>query len=375
MNMRRSCMLLILLLFSAAALPAEGDLTMDLSLFNTVVRTSNTDWSYRIAGAGTASFKSSGNRDVKSEVALDIIFPDLPLSALGESIPPAYSALSLALISLDKAYIKVRFPSFRLTAGKSRLSWGDGFVFNSGDILSGSTDTDVDLTTSEVRDETYWLSSVQIPLENFSFLEAVVLPQAGTGELIGIAAGGRVYATIDTIKLESGYLYRGSDQSHTAYVTMQGNFGPDWYAASALTLPSSTDIQELRDGAQESWNLSAGLFTIHQIDRIRTMTLRLESLIRPYASWVEQDTAQASYGLYLYPEIGYTPSDTVSLSLRSIISPIDLSAATTIGGSWNVFQSLSVLGYLTVQAGDANDLFSWEGPQSLALMLGCSFIY
>ncbi len=162
---------------------------MDLSLFNTVVRTSNTDWSYRIAGAGTASFKSSGNRDVKSEVALDIIFPDLPLSALGESIPPDYSALSLALISLDKAYIKVRFPSFRLTAGKSRLSWGDGFVFNSGDILSGSTDTDVDLTTSEVRDETYWLSSVQIPLENFSFLEAVVLPQAGTGELIEIAAG------------------------------------------------------------------------------------------------------------------------------------------------------------------------------------------
>ncbi len=348
---------------------------MDLSLFNTVVRTSNTDWSYRIAGAGTASFKSSGNRDVKSEVALDIIFPDLPLSALGESIPPDYSALSLALISLDKAYIKVRFPSFRLTAGKSRLSWGDGFVFNSGDILSGSTDTDVDLTTSEVRDETYWLSSVQIPLENFSFLEAVVLPQAGTGELIEIAAGGRVYATIDTIKLESGYLYRGSDQSHTAYVTMQGNFGPDWYAASALTLPSSTDIQELRDGAQESWNLSAGLFTIHQIDRIRTMTLRLESLIRPYASWVEQDTAQASYGLYLYPEIGYTPSDTVSLSLRSIISPIDLSAATTIGGSWNVFQSLSVLGYLTVQAGDTDDLFSWAGPQSLALMLGCSFIY
>jgi len=367
--------LLILLLFSAAVLPAAGDLTMDLSLFNTVVRIPDSGWSYSIAGAGTASFKSSGNRDVKSEVALDIIFPDLPLSALGDSIPPAYSALSLALLSLDKAYIKVRFPSFRLTAGKSRLSWGDGFVFNSGDIISGSTDTEVDLTSSEVRDQTYWLTSVQIPLENFSFLEAVVLPSSGTGELSGIAAGGRFYTTLDTIKLESGYLYRGSDHSHTGYVTMQGNFGPDWYAASAVTLPSSTDFQELGEGAQESWNLSAGLFTIHQLDRIRTMTLRFESLIRPYASWVDQGTASASYGLYLYPEIGYTPSDTVSLSLRSIISPIDLSAATTIGGSWNVFQSLSMLGYLTVQAGDADDLFSWEGPQSLALMLGCSFIY
>ncbi len=88
--------------------------------------------------------------------------------------------------------------------------------------------------------------------------------------------------------------------------------------------------------------------------------------------------------MLIYPEIVFGLGQTVSLSLRSIVSPIDLSAQTTAGFSWNVFEGFNLLTYVTGNAGDGNDTFSWEkstwnaGTDSIdgiSVMAGVSYIY
>ncbi len=370
---------LALLVAIPAAVYADGTLTMDYSLFETVLRTIDTagdvSWLTTPAGSAELSYSSTGNRNVKSEVALSIVMPDISTADFG--LP---KDLSFALVSLDKAYVKARFPEFRLTAGKTRLSWGDGFVFNAGDILFDSLSTAVDLTSSEVRSDTDWLVSVNVPLGRFSFAEAVLLPPDDM-DLGHLSAGGRLYTTIESLKLETGYMFT-YDAAQTGYehrlsLGLQGNLEADWYLSGAVSLPGP-GYDTAGTLFEDSLDITAGLFYIHQIDSVRTLTLGLESLIQPYESWAESAGGK-DYGIFLYPEIGFTPNDTVSLSLRSIYSPIDGSAQVTAGGSWNVFQGFSLLGYLIGQVGDDDDLFSWgntdPGWTSLTCMVGVNYIY
>ncbi len=377
-KVKKSLLLLVLILmFIPSAIFAEGNLTMDYSLFNSVLRTRDASndlkWALTPSGVAQLSYKSSGNRNVKSEISLGMNYPNPLMAGTGqEYVYP--------LVSLDKAYIKARFPEFRLTAGKTRLSWGDGFVFNAGDILFDSVSTTVDLSSSEVRSDTAWLVAANLPLGRFSFVEAVILPP--TDELLEaithISAGGRLYTTIDTLKFETGYMYHGGAAAyHQIYAGLQGNIEADWYLTGAASLPA--DGTGFTDMFESSLDITAGLFYLMQIDSVRTLTLRLEGLVQPFQSWTESTTEGTEYGVLLYPEISLTPSDTISLSLRSIISPIDGSAQITAGGSWNVFQGFSILGYLIGQVGDAEDTFSWTHASpnwtSLACMVGINYIY
>lgn len=366
----------VLSLLLLVPLTAEGTLTMDMLLLESLQLDASdlSEFAFIPSGSAGLTYKSQGNRNVRSELSLDILLPDVSLGMLGTGessiIPDTYSSLSLPLITLDRAYIKVRFPEFRITAGKTRLSWGDGFLFNSGDILSGSTDTTVDLTSSELRTQTYWMTSINRPLGPFSFLEAVILPDAGSSYQ-SVAAGGRFYTTIDTLKLEGGYIYAGDDDEHRIYSSLQGNLGFDWYLSSAAAVPSEWDNEEF----EGSWSISAGAFYLYQVDSIHTLTLRLESITRPFGRWTEAEDSSENYGLYLYPECSYTLSDSSSLTLRSIISPVDLSAMISGAWSWNIYQDFSLIAYLTGLLGETGDTFPSEGMGSLTASLGMSFIY
>lgn len=388
---------------------AEGSLTMDYQVLNTVMRTRAIDyiyndgsligsevgdayWGYTTSGTAGMAFKSSGNRNVKAEVSFDFNFPEYDYTGTGYALP---------IITLDKAYVKARFPLFRLTAGKTRLGWGDGFVFNSGDVIFGSTSPYVDLTASEIRSETKWLTAVNIPLGRFSFIDILAAtPEADTaaGKLLGdvedISAGGRIYTKAGGIKIEAGYMLRGDgDESlHRPYLGLQGNLGADWYLAASAALPAegNPSEDELTESFEESFNISFGLFHLQELNRVSSMTFRLESLVMPYMEWEEQTPADTTeipdYALLLYPEIVYIPADTVSISLRSIVSPLDASAQITAGVSWNVFQGFSLLGYATINAGEETDTFAFErdddvwrvGTDSIdgmAFSAGVSYIY
>lgn len=353
------CVICLPLQAAAAAAETVVDLNVfhTLSLRDTGEAVTN---SYLMAGEAAVSFKSPGSQDIRGDLAISF-------NELGTTI--------------DRAYLRARFPKFRLTVGKTRVGWGDGMLFNAGDLLFGSSDTEVDMTDQELRSATKWLTAVNIPLGAFSFVEAVVIPPAQPDSVERTSLGARYYTTVGSMKVETGAAYRPDHTNGTdtgmvlsPYIALQGNIGPDWYASSSVNIPFPEDLaEELKD----SWMVSAGLFHMISVGWQGNLSLRLETMLRPFARW--ETDVQNEYGIMVYPEITYAPNESYSFSLRSILSPIDMSAAITVGGSWHVFQGFSIQGFMTTFAGDAGDKFSWKPKtafdSSILILLGVSWVY
>ncbi|MBI9098505.1 MAG: hypothetical protein JEY91_08495 [Spirochaetaceae bacterium] len=391
----------LLLLAAVPFIYAENTISVDMELYNTVMHTrdlvGDSFWAYGMAGKGALSFKSTGNRNVRADLAVDFNYPDL------SGIP---------VLTLQKAYVKAKFPVFRLTVGKTRLGWGDGFVFNSGDVVFGSISPYVNLIGSEIRSETAWLTAVNFPLGRFSFIEGLIkapdLIYSGTtplgmGKAEELGAGLRLYTKIASIKVEVGYYFDGRDNSaydvnhtsinpaddisiaalHRPYVSLQGNFGPDFYLNSSLAIPGA-DGDNLEAVVKDTFNISMGLFHVQEVGYDNNISFRLESVILPFLNWKEDDGEAGSYAMLIYPEIALALGQNISISLRSIISPIDLSAMFMTGFSWNVFEGFNLLANVIVNAGDGNDTFSWskdlwipgdDTMDGISVMAGVSYIY
>ncbi|PKL22563.1 MAG: hypothetical protein CVV48_01890 [Spirochaetae bacterium HGW-Spirochaetae-4] len=366
---------LLLALCSLFPLSAAADTVVDLNLYHVMqVRDTGNDVSslYTMATEASVSFKSPNEGNVRGDVALSIV----DMYESNNWIP---------VVQIDRAYLRVRFPSFRLTAGKTRVGWGDGMLFNAADVLFGSTDTGVNLQDQELRTSTKWLTSVNIPLGAFSFVEAVVVPPEDlTDADVGkTTLGARYYTTVGSMKVETGAAYRADHTSGnptgqvvSPYIALQGNMGADWYVATSANLAYPEDIaEELKD----SWMLSAGLFNLVNVGWQGTLSFRLETLVRPFGDWEATTGPVKNYGLYLYPEISYAPSDTWNLSLRSIVSPLDMSAVVMVGGSWNILQGFSFNGYVTANAGEPGDAFPWQSASplspSMSATVGMAWVY
>ncbi len=279
---------------------------------------------------------------------------------------------------LYKAYFKARFPSFRLTAGKTRLSWGDGILFNAGDVLYGSNSTSVSLTQAELRSTTNWLASVNYPLGFFSFAEAVVMP-SDTHDPTDMLFGTRYYTTVKDIKVELGYATKkpaSEVRVHKPYISLQGNLGLDWYLSSSVAIPEAGDIAQ---ESAESWMISAGILHLVTLPLDRSLTLRLELLTRPFGAWETDPVTDGTAAILLYPELVLSYSPSLSFSLRSILSPLDLSAMSTLGMSWNIFDAFNLIGSLSLFTGDQGDLFAWNSTDttkpSFSATVGSSWVF
>lgn len=314
---------------------------------------------------------SAGNKNVKGYFRLD--------SFIGETIG----------IDIPRAYLKVRLPWFRLTLGKTRVSWGDGFVFNAGDVVFGSMETiSGDLSGPTLRNETAWLGAVYVPLGAFSFLEAVTLPYgvpdpAGTFTdsllplsvpmpLQKLSGGLRGAFKLGSTTLETGYYASGrSVAEHRPYLSLHGHLLVDWNLSAAMAIPSFDPQWEQWD---EWLGISAGLFHLVNLGLNRTLSFRLESAFHPGAAW-EEIPGGTEYGLVLFPEIAFSPTDTLSLQLRSLISPVDLSALNLLSVSWNIYQGLTIFSHLSVPFGDGDDLYQWDQDYLSSWTTGLEFVY
>jgi len=384
----------LLLLVAVPFLIAENSISVDMELYNTVMKTRNSSeesyWAYSITGKSALSFKSTGNKNIKADIVVDIIYPD------SSGIP---------IILLQKSYIKTKFPGFRLILGKTRLGWGDGFVFNSGDVIFGSTSPYVNLMGSEIRTDTTWLTSIYYSLGMYSFFEGLVkapdIISSEIGDISDSGAGFRFYTKAAGIKIETGYYFDGTDNSnynlsststpesiqidalHRPYINLQGNLGADFYINSSTAIPVFNNT-ERASIIKDTFNISFGLLHTMEAGYNNFLSFRLESVVLPYLNWKEDKGTAGSYAVLVYPEIALGLGSTVSLSLRSIVSPIDLSAQITSGFSWNVFEGYNLLAYTTVNTGDGDDTFSWDksdwipGVDSIdgiSMMIGMGFIY
>ena len=351
---------------SVMSLSAKSEVRMNMEFSNTVYRALDDNWYYVGSGLADMRIASVGNDNMRAEVALEF-YPDAASPEL----------------NLKRMWFKANFPSWRLTAGKTKVAWGNGSVFNAGDILFGSMGPFLDFSQSTLRDDTAWLTAVNIPTGDFSYIEAVLLPpdislDGGALEIqtIDKSSGGlRYFFRVGGWRLEAGYLYKGDAKTdvdllgHRPYFSFHTHAGVDWYGALSLAAGADSDAGINRDNWDEindTINFSLGLFHQVNVGYDSILAIRFESLMQPWQNWsrvnylaLVNGTA-GYYGILLYPELTLTVRSLWWMGLQSVISPVDGSAQLTASVGWDVFQGFKLLGFFTVNAGDSGSLFAFD---------------
>ncbi|MCF7945102.1 MAG: hypothetical protein K9L75_06185 [Spirochaetia bacterium] len=331
-------------LFSPFALAADAELTADSSFFSIAVF--ENDFNPKLSGLGRIHLGAaySGNRNLKGELEVQ---GDFPVSN-GET--PS--------LSVSKAYLKARFDDIRLTAGKAPISWSDGLVFNAGDRVLNIPMANTDLAASEISDAYLFQNTVSWYFSSFSFLEGILLPGSSLDQdSADFAAGARGQfipgSGGSSLKLESGALFQntGGNGSLRAYASVQGNLEVDYF----LGIYSSANLDKnFTDAAYANMGVTAGFYTSIPIGFRDMISIRAEGEILPDGIWEKKDTglgADSYYGLQLYTDVSYPADSTMDLMLRSMISPIDLSALLIPGVIWKPMEGFSLIGTASIALG------------------------
>ena len=382
-NLRKG-LIFIMLLVCSGLLFGDWIATAEITGNAALIHEEDEEYSLASYGTGNLDLKSSGNPNVKGELEFDAL--------ISETV----------FLDVPRAYIKVRFPWFRLTAGKTRVSWGEGFLFNAGDVIFEGIHPLANLTSTELRIATDWMLVPYVPLGPFSFIEGILLPHPqlltvpmATDDPMGpvlmetlpvpvglsvdkIDRGLRIVTKLLDIKLEGGVLYKGDSDTSHPYTSLKGNlFSVDWHFSNSVSLPDGTvSVKEMR----KSHILSLGLFRLINLPYAGSLSLRVEAGIKPSGEWEElkngnSDGELPDYGLYVFPEVSYSPLDNLSLQMRSIISPVDASALSIFGASWNTYQGFTVSGFISFMTGDEDDIFGWDREGDFSLMTELKYVF
>jgi len=354
-----------LLAFLVLPLWGENSITAKMELYNSIGRIGADNWYSTGIGIASIIINQKDNKNVKSQIKLSAVMPD------PTGTDPAY-------FDISRAYVKFRFPKIRAVIGKAPFSWGEGLVFNAGDVIFGSSALNTNLMQSEFLDTATWLTTLYYPLGDFSYLESIVISPDVMSDDIGITmGGGRVVTKLGNTKLESGYIYEGLKDAHKPYISLQGNLYLDWHLSATAALPTGNG---LTDSFKESLAITAGIYSLARIGYDGILNYRLEAMVKPYEKWNEYSAGTESevYGIYLYPELSYSFNSGMALMLRGFVSPVDLSAVAIPGFSWNVFQGFNLIGFAAFYIGDPDDTYAWEpetGSGGFSLLAGVSVTY
>lgn len=336
-------------LFSPFALAADAELTADSSFFS--IAEFDNDFNPELSGLGRIHLGTaySGNRNLKGELEVQGVFP------VSSAEPPSLSDSSL---SVSKAYLKARFDDIRLTAGKAPISWSDGLVFNAGDRVLDISMANTELAASEISDTYLFQNTVSWYFSGFSFLEGILLPGSSLNtDSAEFAAGARGQfipgSGGSSVKLESGALFQdtGGNGSLRAYASVQGNLEVDYF----LGVYSSASLEKnFTDQVYRNMGITTGFYTSIPIGFRDMISIRAEGEILPDGIWEKRDNGleeNSYYGLQLYTDISYPADSSMDLMLRSMISPIDLSALLIPGVIWKPMEGFSLIGTASLALG------------------------
>lgn len=387
----RRAVLLALLAVSPLTIPALGALESSATIRTLLNLYSSplSDWHINGVAEGLLDLRSERNRVVRAHLQLKTTLISSQLGVAGTVIPasalPAIcsgeSAVGRLCLDVPRANVRVRIPitddyRLRFTIGRARLTWGQGQLFNAGDLLFGANATQVDYTQGTLRDETAVLLAAFIPITDFTFIETVVLPPLTIltdAPVADSAAGLRLQGKIVDWKYEVGYLYNGDEGAHNISLNLQGNLGADIYLSATSALLHNVD--DLADEFYRRLQITLGISYAANLGNDLGLNVRLESLWRPAATWTEEDGATVRYALLLYPEVSLAIRGTVQLFVRSLFSPIDLSAQIIGGVSWQPYTGLSLLFFPSINVGQKTDSFYLDQNGGIRLSLGASYTF
>ncbi len=359
----------------AAAVPAAAEVqtTVEISAAAGVTRSADAP-AFFTTEEGRVVFQAVGARDVKALLEAD--------AAITPGGNPDFS------IAVPRAYVKVRMPGFRLTVGKTRLSWGRGFLFDAGDVIFGAVPFSADLSAADPRDRTAWLISPYVALGDFSYLEAVFLPvmpslpspvPAAPLPLISvdsISGGARAVIGLPGFQAEAGYLYDGEEDEHKAYISLQGSLFFELYGAAGISIPQNAAAWEDFD---QSLTFTCGMYRVFDLEDLGSLTVRAEAALTPVGRWTEAEgglpPGVQDYGALVFFETAYSPEDTLSFSVRSLFSPVDLSGAVFAGASWGIYQGFTVSCTGFVMFGDPDDMYGWDRDGDIGITAGLKYAF
>lgn len=370
---------LVLISLITVTLYGEVDIDTTLSGVISLDQVGDEDITSSGLATGNLTVKSTGSKYVKSQLTLDFV-----------------SMRSYGVLSISKAWIKFRYPLLRVTLGKNRITWGEGAAFNAGDVIFDDyinpltqQGEEVDLTADELKSLNRTMGLVTFPLGRFSFMEVLYLPydfpllaiteiplvrEDGTYSedyvryltpdyqsgltLDQHSYGGRVVTRVGGVKMEGGYIYNADSELHKPYLSFEGTLLVDWHLSSSINIKHDEwDVEDWK----ESWRISAGDFYLFDLEDDRSLTMRLEAMVKPFGDWKKD-------ALMLYPEIALVPNEEIALFLRSIINPLDYAAKSTLGLNWKTYQGFSIGSFITLDWEEDVDL-----TKSLSLIVTHKF--
>lgn len=232
----------------------------------------------------------AGTSAVKSELRFDLT--NLPAPAA----------------TLNRAWVKFRFPGLRVTTGLGRVAWGPGFVYVPGDLLFDSTGSDVNFSSEELRSAGTWLADAWVSLGDEAFVEMAALKDT---------AALRVSAAPGGVTLEAAAAWNQTLKKATAAVSTQVHLGFDWYAT----------LREDASGA-------VGAFGMVDLGEGYTLTTRHEALLR---------SPDPVTTLRTYHDGGLASADGWSVTARTLYSAADANPWTmSAEARWNPLQNLTL---------------------------------
>jgi len=368
------------------ALPLYGiDQTVTIRALTTFYSTPLTEWHWGALTEAVLDLRAERNPVVRAHLQIEATASSSGLPLSSDALPLLCSgerAPGRLCLDIPRAYIRMRIPltedyRIRFTLGRARLTWGQGQLFNAGDLLFGSSTNQVDYTQDTLRDETALLIASFIPITDRTFVEIVALPPLNVFTDVPIdqgAAGVRLKGNIVDLNYEVAYLYNGDRRAHNIALTLQGNLGIDMYLSTTSAVIH--DVSDILDSFYKLLQITFGLYHVIDLGNGLSLSLRLESLVKPAAEWEEQNSSSVEYGLLLYPELSLSISNAIQVFLRTLFSPIDLSAQLITGVSWTPYSGLSLFLYPIFNIGEeTSDTFHFDQRGGIQFTLGAQYAF
>ena len=372
-----------------AAAPAAADVRTAVAVEALLAGLSDPDGGMLLGAGGSArlDLAATGNRNVRGQLSLRAeLRPEAGDDGAAVSGGTVASG-TVAGVEVERAFLRARLPGFRLTAGKTRLAWGQGRFFNAGDILFGQSPA-YSAGAGEFLTAAEWLVAAYVPLGRLSFLELVALPPLHPLGIERTDAGGRAVVRVGELTVEGGYLYAAAsaadaephEREHRGYLSLKGAVaGVDWHVSGGTALPAAAGIDLPRAAGQGLFLTGGGLAFLDLGPEAGVVTVLLEAGVRPWRAWDDATPAPEAaldhYGVYLFPELSYRPADVWNLSLSGVLSPVDGSGVAAAGASWNIHQGLTLGLYTAVMLGEREDTFAWEQPGGISATLLARYVF
>mgnify|MGYP000305487295 CR=1 FL=1 len=290
----------------------------------------------------------------------------LALNTSGSSTLKSYLHLSANStephLTLDKAYAKMRWEGNRITLGKTALGWGQGTVFNAGDVVTLPNQPSPLLAPPT---DHRWLGTFQHPLGRFSFYEIAVVAPA-TSEAIPTASADQFtvaarhqfqMASWHNNQIETGMAWQGTSQQLMPYISLQGGSGLNWHVSARAEIDNHYSITRQL--------VTAGVYGLWSRPQSSTWNYRLETVWDSAGATTERANGYW-YRHLLQGSLSLGISSRSSAFAQVMLSPIDQSSLTSLGMSSNLRQGFTLNATLSLGQGDVDDVFSHRRTGAIA---------